>query len=166
MTVLLFTVGLLVLSLIVHLVIWRIRLPRGHTTALLAVFLLTPIVVIVAGGPLGVPMPATIWDWILSFLVYVPSMLTYICLYSLLEHRSPTVEMVDLIQRGGGEIALDDLRAEFVKTPAVGVRIAQLVRSGVLSQTDGAVTIAPKWRPVVQTIVLGSIVLGVSEGGG
>jgi hypothetical protein len=165
MTVLLLTVGLLLLSLVVHLTVWRICLPRGHTTALLVIFLVTPIVSLIVGGLIGLPLPATIWDWILAFLVYVPCTLTYICLYSLLEHRSPTVEMVDLIQRRGGDIAFEELRAEFVKSPAIGIRITQLVRSGVLAQRNDSVTITPRWRPVVKIIVLAAAVLGLSAGG-
>jgi hypothetical protein len=165
MIVLALSAGLLVLSFIVHLVLWRIRLPRGHTTALLTVFLVVPVVVLLAGPLLGMPLSATVWDWVLGFLVYVPCTLTYICLYSLLEHRSPTVEMIDLIHRSGGDIAFGELRNEFVKTPAIGIRIAQLVRSGVLAEQEGAVTITTRWRPVVQVIVLAAAILGLSAGG-
>jgi hypothetical protein len=166
MTLFLTCSGLLILSLLVHLVIWRAALPKRHTVALLAIFAVCPVVALlllswfwpsasVAGS----------WQWVLLGLTYVPAALTYICLYSLIEFQSPTVMIVEHIRSAGGSIAVASLRDRMIGEQPMRTRLGTLAASGILHRTGDEYAIAPRYTWFARLLVVLALVLGVTEGG-
>lgn len=162
MSLFLLTVFMLIASLGVHLVIWRVRLPKRHSSSLVVIFSVVPVVVLALGGSRLVSSP---WDALLLFLAYVPAALTYICLYSLIENQSPTVALVEAIREGGEQLTVDELRARMSHAPALTIRLDSMERSGVIRRSDGHYEIADKWVWLVRSLTLVALVLRVREGG-
>ena len=143
MLTLAFSIGLLALAFVAHLVIWRIRLPSNHTLALLIVFFLTPIAALAV--PHGVSPTRLMLDWAhwaLIAMVYTPCALTYIGLYSMLEHRSPTLDLVEHVHAApGGRVALEDLRAKASAAAMMETRLAHFEQGGVVRRDGDSLTL-------------------------
>jgi hypothetical protein len=158
--------GLLLFSLVAHLLVWRIALPRRHTVALLTIFTICPVVGLLLQAWLwptaSVSGP---WEWVLLGLAYVPASLTYICLYSLIEFQSPTVMIVEHIRAAGGRVAVPELRGLMADEQPLRARLGTLATSGILLQTGDHYAVAPRFGWFARLLVILAIVLGVTEGG-
>lgn len=158
--------GLLIFSLAVHLVIWRIALPKRHTVALVAIFAVSPVVGLVLQAWLWPGTSASgLWQWILLGLTYVPAALTYICLYSLIEFQSPTVMIVEHIRSAGGSLPVASLRDRMVSDHPLQARLATLATSGILLRAGDEYAIAPRFGWFARVLVILAAVLAVTEGG-
>jgi hypothetical protein len=85
--------ALLLLAFVVHVVTWRVHLPKRSMRALLCVFAKTPLVAVpifMVIEPSAV-IDASLSDTLHVLLFYVPSSLVYVCLYSAIEAQSPSL---------------------------------------------------------------------------
>jgi hypothetical protein len=110
MKVLFWGLSLSVGAFLIHLIVWRVHLPRRQTKVLLSIF---------AGVLIGVPlcffaagqflagleplMPSGVSDWLRIVLFHVSVTLAYMITYSAIEADSPSLVMVMAIAKAGAE---------------------------------------------------------------
>jgi hypothetical protein len=97
--------ALLMLSFFVHLLVWRVRIPKRPIFVLLRVFTLTPLVVVAIATTFGtLPAFTSIApsDAFRILLFYFPCSLVYICVYSAVEEQSPSLTIISHIASCGG----------------------------------------------------------------
>ncbi len=102
METIIFSVGLLGVAFLLHLLIWRVCLPKRQTLVLLLIFFgifgLGSLVGLIfkAGGA-----PQSFVQWLQLAFFYIPSALSYIALYSAIEEDSPSLLLVNEVHRSG-----------------------------------------------------------------
>lgn len=137
MNVFLYTIALFAVAFVIHFVIWKIHLPKHHTIALLAIFLVTLaaglILFFVFSRPVclncGELIPAACEGLQIIFL-FISLTLSYIVSYSALKADSPSLIMTLAIAKSGSKGLDKDI---FMKTMTDEVlvipRINDLLRS-------------------------------------
>ena len=149
MKIFLTSVGLFLVAFVVHLVIWRIKPPRGHIKTLLLIF----------GGIFCAWLLVSIarsWKLaeILHVLLFYWSMsLCYIITYTAIEADSPTLSLIRFLADARAEGRSKDAVAQFMALrPFVRARLAALARSGVIRE-EGSRYVATGAQPLFFRIV-------------
>lgn len=108
MKVLVYGISLYVIAFILHLIIWRIRIPKRQTKALLLIFfptLLAGLFFLFKGfssvHSINLSQNNNLWECIHISLLYIPLTLAYIITYSAIEADSPSLLMVLAISKAG-----------------------------------------------------------------
>jgi hypothetical protein len=165
MALLLAGIALFTLLMAVHLVVWRIRLPARQTRALLVIFLgLLP------AGLLAVHLlnPALFgpWQCVHLALFHVAMSLTYVILYSAIEQESPSLAMVQFVDRAGTR---GRSRQEFQRLIndelLVGNRLNNMVRAGWVQENGSSYRLTAKGRRLAWLFISAARLLGLEEGG-
>jgi hypothetical protein len=159
--------GLLALSFAVHVIVWRVRLPRRQIETLLAIFALVPLAVLLGIHYSGLPMPALVSPEALRLvLFYVPFSLAYICIYSAVEIPSPTLTIVSYLGRrrssGCDEREIADL---LNKTDDLNTRLGAMGNGGLIARDDGRYRLTPKGRRIGSLFEFASVIFGLPLGG-
>jgi len=105
MALLCYSVICLLVTWAVHLVIWRTRLPKNHTKALLVTFFCGYMIFsgLLVNGVIELGTPFDRFDDIIHFsLLYIPLSLTYTSFYSLIQYDSPSLTIVSIVSQAGG----------------------------------------------------------------
>lgn len=135
------------LTLVLHVVIWRAKLPRAQTAALLklfggcylavmAVFLLSP-----ASSRWSMDLESALY----FSVFYLPSALTYISFYSLIEHDSPSIQIVMALDRSGERgLTREELIALFGGDSLVDQRLDAAASNGLLKREINGWTLTAK----------------------
>ena len=123
----------------VHFVLWKVRLPKNHTRALLViyacVFVLWLAVHIVRGEALLPMAQVGLYYWAVS--------LCYIITYSAVEGDSPTLSLMRFLSENGGEGRSREEIARFMEArPFIAARIAALINSGLIYEREGRYQLA------------------------
>lgn len=130
----------------VHLVWWRIALPRRQRAVLLGIFLLGGLVLAPFVGLLLLQWglePLSFVQWLNAGLALVAFALAYVVTYSALEADSPTLSLVRRIaSSGSGGIREEELREFMTTRPFVGARLSALVEEGMVHERDGRIQLA------------------------
>jgi hypothetical protein len=146
----LFLAGLLLLLLafFVHIVAWRLRLPRRSIRALLCIFAATPLVVVPIYFAVE-PSPAFIdaSGAVRILLFYVSCALVYVVLYSAIESKSPSLAIVSYVAScGSAGCAEADFADHVVDDEGVSTRIAAMQAAQMIVVSDGQCTLTPAGR--------------------
>jgi len=161
-------VGVLAAAFLLHLVWWRIALPRRQTLMLLVVFF----GVLVAWLAVSHFLPgrwctaADRWQAIHVAIVHTACALAYIVAYSALEHRSPSMTLLVAVadSRGAG-CSPDELRRLLAGASPVEVRLAAMVHEGMIVQDGDGYRLAPKGRAWAAVLSTWRRLLGMPRGG-
>ncbi len=125
----------LAIVFVVHVAIWRIRLPRADFTELAALF---------AIGLIGAEIALAVLDPEASFCrglfiaaIYVLAAVCYVSVYTAIELDSPSLSLIAII-RQQPDRSLDEATLErfIVERPFVTSRLGQLLRDGMLAEND------------------------------
>jgi len=135
----LITSAVFAVALVVHLSLWRVRMPRHHTSALLVIFALVfslAILVLLDRTP----------DWPdrlrIAFL-YLAASLCYVITYSAIEGDSPTLSLMRLLDaRGGKGLPTTEVDHFLARRPFVKARLAALILSGHVREEGGRYRLA------------------------
>jgi hypothetical protein len=134
--VLALTAALLLVALVIHLALWRIRRPKYHVKALLKIFFAVALVgVTIARLTFFLPPTA-----LLHVLVcFVSATLAYIIVYTALEVDSPTLVMILLLEKAGEDgVSRSEILALLNDDIIVKPRVRDLVRDRMLvREIDG-----------------------------
>jgi hypothetical protein len=148
----LFLAGLLLLLLafFVHIVAWRVHLPRRATRALLCVFAATPPIAVAIYFAIG-PSPAfadvSLSDAMRVLLFYVACSLVYICVYSAVEAQSPSLAIVlHIASCGCAGCAEADFADHIAGDDSVSTRLAAMEAGRMIAVSDGKYTLTPAGR--------------------
>lgn len=131
---------LLILAFVVHVVTWRVHLPRRSIRALLCIFAMTPL----AAVPIFMTIePSAVIDASLSetlriLLFYVPCSLVYVCLYSAIEVQSPSLAIVSYLAGCGSAGSSEaDIAIHVTDEESISTRIANMKVGKVIVVGDG-----------------------------
>jgi hypothetical protein len=101
MKVLVFGSSLFAIAFMLHLIAWRIRLPKRHVRTMLQIFFITLFAGMIAlwiAAPsfeiFGISRPDDIWEYLHICLMFVSLTLAYMITYSAIEADSPSLVMV------------------------------------------------------------------------
>jgi hypothetical protein len=171
MAALLWGCATVVVGFLLHLLIWRCRLPRYQTKTLLAVFFGTLAVVCIllataAMAALGLPTPTELAEYLQIILFATAFTLAYTITYSALEADSPTLVMVRAIAAAGADgLTEADFQGQVSDDVLIRPRLADLVRDGMLVETGGRLALTPKGRRFVNIFIRYRALLGAGKGG-
>ena len=173
MPVLIWGVAISVLAFWLHVLIWRVRLPRKQTRALLGLFLGCLAAGLVAlwmasrcGSLPFLYLPSGPAQYVHVALLVVSFTLGYIITYSALEADSPSLLMVMAITNAGpGGLDHDEFERTMSDDLLIRPRIRDLVRDGMIVSVDGRYRLTPKGRRFVQVFVTFRGLLGAPKGG-
>lgn len=160
--------GLLATAFFMHLVWWRMSLPRRQTAMLLVVFF----GVLVAWLAASHFMPgrwctaADRWQAIHVAVFHTACALAYVVAYSALEHRSPSMTLlVAVADAGPAGCAADDLRGLLLGANPVEVRLDAMVHEGMVTREGEGYRLAPKGRAWATVLSAWRRLLGMPRGG-
>jgi hypothetical protein len=153
-------------SLLVHLVWWRISLPKRQTRALLVIFALVPVIVAVISGALLPSVHLSGAQATLVGLCDASCALTYIALYSAIEQQSPTLAIVSrLAAAGEAGCSEDELRLSFGQELPMANRLALMEQSAWLHADGDSLVLTDEGRFFARLFDRAANVFGLAKGG-
>lgn len=168
MTTAMLAVGVFTAAFLLHLVWWRVALPRRQTAVLLSVFF----GVLAAWLAISHFMPgrwytaADRWQAIHVAVFHTACALAYIVAYSALEHRSPSMTLlVAVADSGGGGCSPEELRGLLAGASPVEVRLDAMVHEGMITRDGDGYRLAPKGRAWAGVLSTWRQLLGMPRGG-
>jgi hypothetical protein len=140
--------ALLLLAFFVHIVAWRVHLPRRSIRALLGIFAATPLVAIPIYSFIApVAAFADASDAVRILLFYVSCALVYVVLYSAIESRSPSLAIVSYVAScGSAGCAGADLAGRITDDEGISARVAAMKAARMIVVSDGQCTLTPAGR--------------------
>ncbi len=165
MNVMLIAFGLFATSCFAQSVVWRIRLPRKHTPALLVLFALVPVVAMFLGLVFH-RLSFTPYDVVRIALLYVSFALGYVVIYSALEQQSPTLSIVAYVRkRGAAGCADSELFDVFGEGRALEGRLDVMSGGGWAEIREGRFKLTSSGRFFANSFALAARVFGLPTGG-
>lgn len=164
MSVFVVTLVLFVAALALHLVLWRVRLPKYHTRTLLLLFasvLLVWLVTATITRQLG-------WPELFHVCMYYTSLaLCYVITYSALEADSPTLSLIRHLHATGARgLSEDEVRSFLATRPFVKARLNALLHDGLVAERDGRFFVVSNGSPFFRVILGFRRLYGAIEQGG
>jgi hypothetical protein len=164
--------GALFAAWIIHLAIWRWRLPQAQLKALLILFAL--VWALAALSVLTGFVGAWSYEdrWLVGFLyfclIYWSAAFCYVITYSAMEGDSPTLSLTrHLHLRGEEGVSHEEIEEFFQQRPFVGARVKALVTDNVFIKEEGGYRLSPG-SYVFFRVILGyrRVVFGPIKSGG
>ncbi len=169
MEVFVFGVQALLTAFLVHVVVWRMRLPQSHSRALLAIFFGTLVVMLglrAAYAPVWLPHLAGPWQYVQVTLFHVAFSLAYLDFYTAIEDDSPTLTLLlDLDDAGPAGRSEEELRELIGDHWVVGSRLEAMEGAGVVEQCEGRYRLTQAGRFWNRCFQWGRRVYGLEVGG-
>jgi hypothetical protein len=139
--------GALFIAWIVHLAIWRWRLPKAQLKALLVIFALVWVVAalsILAGvAGAGSFAAGSLVGFLYFCLFYWSGALCYVITYSAMEGDSPTLSLTRHLHAKGAEgVSHEEIEEFFRQRPFVGARVKALVTDNIFIEESGGYRLA------------------------
>lgn len=173
MAVLLWGSAASVLGFFLHVLLWRVRVPKRQTRALLLIFCAV-LALVLAGlhavgpsaGVLSFPLPVNAEQFVHIALFAFAMALAYTITYSALEADSPSIALVLVIAAAEPQ-GLEE--AEFERRMSddllVKPRLEDLVRDGLAVWEEGRYRMTSKGRRFVAIFIFYRGLLGAPKGG-
>lgn len=160
--------GIFCAAFLVHLLWWRLALPRRQTAALLMLFC----GVLVAWLAVSHFIPgrwftaADRWEAIHVAIFHVSCTLAYVVAYSALEHRSPSMTLlVAVADSGAAGCTPEELHGLLAGASPVEVRLDAMVHDGMVTCDGDGYVLAPKGRAWAAVFAAWRRFLGMPRGG-
>ena len=159
---------------IAHIVIWRIKKPKGYMTwfpILFAVFV--PLaalgayglvyLVVIPGGEISLP-----WlEWSAIFLFQIVLSLVYMIGYTAVAAFSPSMEIVKALDRAPAGLPQNQLATPFFEETALSdARINNLIKAELIREEKGFLYLARRGRPLTRLVLFYRHLIGLPDGGG
>ena len=167
-SVLLFGLGLLMLSFLVQLVVWHVALPKRQTPELIVIFALVPLVVLGSAWASGHLPSLSASDVASLVLLYVACSLAYFVLYSAIEMESPALAIVSYLARAGAAGRTgSDVFDRFGRDDAMRSRVALMEQGGWVYREADLLSLSPQGRFYAKLFDCASTIvgLGLTKGG-
>jgi hypothetical protein len=129
-----------------HWLLWRVRIPGRQTAALLAIFSATLAIGLVSSAwwPPAWRF-ANGWEVLHVAIFHVAAMLAYVVAYSALEERSPSMTILSRVADAGSRgQSRDELQTMLVNVSPVEIRLAAMVRDGMVRDEAGVIVLTAK----------------------
>ncbi|MGA2067237.1 MAG: hypothetical protein ABSG86_19855 [Thermoguttaceae bacterium] len=161
--------GLFAAAFLVHWLVWRIRIPRRQTPALLVILLgslplgLAAVAYVPALQPLG---PLGFWECIHVGTFHVAMSLGYIVCYSALAERSPSMTLLGFVDDAGPQgRSPDEVVSVLARAQPVEARLEALVRHRAVVETGDAYRLSAKGRFWARAFSFWLCLMGAAKGG-
>lgn len=129
-----------------HWLLWRVRIPARQTAALLTIFSTILVIGLVSSTWWPPAWKFTnLWQLLHVAVFHVAAMLAYVVAYSAIEERSPSMTILSRVADSGsrGE-SRDELHSLLVNVSPVEIRLAAMVRDGMVSDDAGMIVLTKK----------------------
>lgn len=147
----LITCALFAVSLLAHIIIWRVRCPDRQIRALLIIFA----VVFGLWLAAGLMFSVAIVDVLHVALFYASLGLCYVITYTAIEADSPTLGLIHFLAEAKTRgRSMDEIRRFMALRPFVRARLAALARSGLIRE-EGSRYVAVGQPPLSFRVILG-----------
>ena len=157
---------------LVHLVLWRLRLPKAQLKDLLVVFAVVWAVAAlsVLAGFVGTGSfnAGSLVGFLYFCLIYWSAAFCYMITYSAMEGDSPTLSLTRYLHRKGAEgVSHEEIEEFFRQRPFVGARVKALVTDSVFIDESGGYRLA-SGKYIFFRLILGyrRVVFGPIKSGG
>jgi hypothetical protein len=172
MKVLFWGLSLLVLAFLLHLVVWKIRLPKRQTKIMLLIFFGT----LILGSALlwthpavslfGIAAPDGWIEYIRIAFLFTAFTLAYMITYSGLEADSPSLVMVLSIARAGpGGLSRDVFFKQMTDDILIKPRVKDLLTDKMAYLDGETYRLTPKGVLLAKIFVVYRNILGAGKGG-
>jgi hypothetical protein len=160
--------GLFVLAFVIHLVWWRIRLPRRQSAALLALFAVTAAAGFAAIYALDLlPGEFSLPRLLLAVMLFGGYAVVYVILFSALEADSPTLTLIGIIAAAGDHgIHRSKLMQAMEQHSYVRLRIDQMIADGMAVEVGSRVHLAAQGLWLSSLVILYRRLLARNQLGG
>jgi hypothetical protein len=153
-----FALGLFAVTFLVHLLWWRIRIPRRQTaTLLLWFFAALPIGVVAARSiPALAPwVPTTFWGLLLVAQFHYGASLAYACINSALQHDSPALMVVTYVAMAGDKgRTREEVRTILRDEVLIEPRIREFAAGGIVELVDSRYRLTSRGLRFLRTMTL------------
>lgn len=134
--------------LVLHILIWRIRKPKEHAGALLAVFLLPLTVLPYLAGLFC--FSATVLEWAAIFLLHAGLSFSYIQLYPASQADSPSLRIMILVSKAMPDgLTPEALTAQFDSARLFHDRLNDLAAVGQIRLDNDRVRLTSRGRLMI-----------------
>jgi len=137
--------GLFLMSLVLHVVAWRIRRPESYRAWLLAPSPLDAAAVLLLHGSIST---------------------VYVIGYTLISAFSPSVELLKLLDRTPGGVPIAELQLPFVAGGLTTERIDNLTAAELVRRTGPSVTLGEKGVWLSRMVLVYRHAIGLPDSGG
>jgi hypothetical protein len=161
--------GLFLAAFLLHWIIWRVRIPRRQTAALLVILLAFLPVGLAAAAflpALQFLAPIGFWEVVHVSMFHVALSLAYIVAYTAIEGRSPSMALLVYVAdaRGQGRTR-GELESVLRGGNPVAARLQAMLLDGMVVQADGLYRLTPKGWAWARTLGCFRNLLGMEKGG-
>ena len=147
---------------LLHLVWWRISLPRHQMGALLAVFALTPLLAVALWLVVGRPAFVMLQDLPGIAMFYAGGLGCYLITYTGIEETSPSLAAMQALQDAGAAgCSPDELSSVITDSNFVMPRLEALRRDGMLVAVHGGFVLTPRGKQAAQISLLLSRIFNI-----
>ena len=161
------------LAFAVHLSVWKIRLPRKQNRALLLIFcsVLYPVLILlpslaVSFPALGLQTPVPVDTYLHLSLFVAAITAAYITTYSAIEVDSPSLLMIQAIERAGtAGLPVDEFLATMDDALLVEPRIRDLLHDGMARQEGDTNFLTTKGEAMARLFTVQRSVMKAGKGG-
>jgi hypothetical protein len=160
-------IGLSAAAFVAHWLLWRVRIPARQTLALLAIFSATLVIGLFSSAWWPPAWRFTnVWEVLHVAVFHVAAMLAYVVAYSALEERSPSMTILSRVADSGSRgQSREELQAMLVNVSPVDVRLAAMVRDGMIREKAGTLVLTNKGWAWANTFTTWRRLLGFRLGG-
>jgi hypothetical protein len=164
---------MIVCGWLLHLVMWRIRLPQAQLKALILIFAFTWCGALSAAWFTGWRFVSfadgqTVVGVLYFCLFYWAAALCYVITYSAMEGDSPTLSLTRHLHKRGAEgVSHEEIEEFFRQRPFVGARVKALVTDNIFMEESGGYRLA-SGKYLFFRLILGyrKVVFGPVKAGG
>lgn len=172
MSVLVWSICLFMLAFGVHLLVWKVSLPKRQTKVLLQIFFGTWIIAVLWAwfNPtftlFGLTVPSHIENYLHMAIFHTAFTLAYIITYSALEADSPTLVMIRAIEKAGAAgLEKEKLEEALNDDILVKPRVQDLLRDQMVYLDQERYMLTPKGTLFVRVFKTYRDILKASKGG-
>jgi hypothetical protein len=155
-------VGVFLLSLVLHVIVWRIRRPDAYQEWL-------PALVVIFGpvaGVVGWIVSPTPLDFAALLLLHGTLASVYVIGYTLVSAFSPSVELLKMLDRAPTGIPVESLRLPFLAGALTTDRIDHLTAAGLAREKAGRLELGPRGVQLTRFVLIYRHAIGLRDGGG
>jgi hypothetical protein len=154
MSALLSALGLFGFAWLLHLLWWRLRLPRNHTGALLQVFAVTPFLAAGLWMAAGAPRLIGLADIPAIALLYMGAVGCYLIAYTAIEETSPSLAVFAALQAAGkAGCSREELSTVVTDSNFIKPRLDALRRDGILQAAGDGCILSPRGKQAARLAV-------------
>ncbi len=148
MKVLSYGIGLVTVAFFIHLIVWKIHLPRNHTKALLLIFFITLICGTLAFVRLAIN------EYLQLCIFFISFTLAYIATYSAIQVDSPSLVMIMTIAKEGhAGVDKNTFEREMNNDILITPRLNDLLAAGAVDLDKGVYKLRPKGKAMAWVFI-------------